>query len=357
MTTMLDRRRALRWMLAAGAAPLARAGSAGSALAATVAGGCVAPRRRGASLVVYAAGPRGLADAMCRAFTGTEGIGTELYCATSGQVMAKLEAERFNPRADVVVLASALAAGWLKREGRLQPAADPREALPASPWDDPDGMSIATGAAAVGIALRHDLMDGSITWDDVFRGRLAARSVMPAPSRSGSAADFVLTWVTHRGDGAWTQFRSARAAGMEIAGANAQALSGLLLGARDVVIAAVDSLVCREMARGAAVALHFPREGVPIIPRPAVILRHVRNVDAARRFIRFLRSSVAQDLVAAAHMLPARADTPLSAVRRAIAAPVPLRVDQVAVLRAQRSVLRRFQYEVERVAAPRRDTR
>ncbi|MFQ3577859.1 MAG: substrate-binding domain-containing protein, partial [Verrucomicrobiia bacterium] len=66
-------------------------------------------------LVVYTAGPRPLAEAICKAFEAAHGVRVELFTATTGQIMAKLEAEKYNPRADVVILAGETAALGLKQ--------------------------------------------------------------------------------------------------------------------------------------------------------------------------------------------------------------------------------------------------
>ena len=58
------------------------------------------------SVTLYTAGPDGLAQGIAKAFTEKSGTKVEVYQATSGDVLARLEAEKGKPRADVVVLAS-----------------------------------------------------------------------------------------------------------------------------------------------------------------------------------------------------------------------------------------------------------
>ncbi|HMN97248.1 MAG TPA: substrate-binding domain-containing protein [Phycisphaerales bacterium] len=346
-----------------------------------------APRR----LVVYAAGPRGLAEALANSFTAETGIPVDLFSATTGQLMARLEAERHNRRADVILLASALAAEHLAREGRLM-ALQLESDAPASPWDDPKGMYRALGAAAVGIALRDDgsardlrrglearsdsarhgagipgagrldldgreELDGQdeldaasdLDWTAALCGDFAAEGgsiVMPSPIRSGTSADFVLAYLLERGEAGWECFAEARRMGLEFAAANSQALAGLSAGTYRAIIGAVDYLVLREIDRGAPIRLHFPRSGAPVVPRPAAILTGTRRAEEARRFIAHCLSPAGQRLIAEARMIPADAT-----LRAALDRPMPARelpLDLDLALERQVRILRRFQYQIER---------
>ena len=62
-------------------------------------------RRSSVGYVLYR-GPDGLAQGIAKVFTEKTGIKVDVYQATSGDVLARLEAEKGKPRADVVVLAS-----------------------------------------------------------------------------------------------------------------------------------------------------------------------------------------------------------------------------------------------------------
>ena len=67
---------------------------------------CATPLVAANSLTVYTAGPGGLADALADGFTAQTDIAVNVFQATTGQVMARLEAEAANPQADVVISAS-----------------------------------------------------------------------------------------------------------------------------------------------------------------------------------------------------------------------------------------------------------
>lgn len=313
--------------------------------------GCAEPARDPDTLVVYAAGPRPLAESIARAFSEQTGARVELFAATTGQIMARLEAERYRPRADVVLFASRIAAEALHDDGRLLRHPDPewRSATHAE-WHDPDDHYFSTSAALVGIAFRADAHDPGADWDSVLSGRTGARVTMPSPSRSGAAGDFVVAYTLHQGEVSWTKYRDARRAGLEFAAANNQAIGGLLTGAFDIMPGAVDYLIHRQVEQGAPLVMHYPASGSALVERPIAILAHTPVPELARRYVDFHFTTEAQRKIADAHLLPARRDVEQSPQRRNAAAAMPplLTVDYAEALREQTRILRRFQLEIER---------
>ncbi len=300
-------------------------------------------------LVVYSSGPRPLATAVCEAFTENTGIPIELFSATTGSLMAKIEAEKWNPRADVVLFASQVAAEALKEGGRLH-AYRPPNASSSTPADlhDPDGFYHTTASAVVGIALPASRPGPGPDWFDFFDGTFDGRAVMPSPSQSGSAADFVLAFFENYPVAGWEGFRQARHRGLAITGANNQALSGLNTGAYDAVFAAVDYLVLRQIARGEPLRIHYPASGCPLINRPIAILKSSPRKAMAEQFVDFYFTRVAQKEVADVFLIPARTDVEPSPVREAAGSFVLMPQDPVESLAIMPAVLRRFQREVER---------
>lgn len=323
------------------------------ALVAVVLMGTACSRQDGDTLVVYSAGPRPLAEAICRAFETEYGIQVELFAATNGQIMAKLEAEKYRPRADLVILASQVAAEALKQQGRL--LQHEGEWLPHTrrEWHDPDGMYFATSAGTVGIATRADL-PAPESWESVLSDPGSfGRVTMPSPSRSGSAGDFLVAYTLIGEQQAWQQYRSARSGGLDFAAANNQAITGLLIGSYDVIVAAVDYLIYRQIEAGAPLKMSYPEPGPVTVPRPIAILKTANNPAGARQFVDFYFSEFAQSAVAATHLLPARTDIPLSTTRAADGIPVGLEFDPLVALQQYRTILRRFQIEIERAAVVR----
>ncbi|MCC5841747.1 MAG: extracellular solute-binding protein [Opitutales bacterium] len=306
------------------------------------------------SLVVYSAGPRPLIEHITRTFTEETGIAVDLFVATTGQVMARLEAEKYRQRADVVIFASEVAAKALKANARLLPYPDaPWLEETENAWHDPDSTYFATGAALVGIALRNEFRNPDLEWADFFEGRFQGRVTMPSPSRSGSAGDFVVAYALTRGEDMWGDFRQARRGGLEFAAANSQAITSLLIGAFDAIVGAVDYLIYRQMADGAQIHMHFPPSGSALVTRPIAILAGAPHPERARAFLDHYFSPEMQQALADAHLLPARRDIPLSHVRAGDGLPPTFETDIAEAYRRQTQILRRFQIEIERAAVVR----
>lgn len=57
-------------------------------------------------VTVYMPSPAGLADKIAAGFKASTGVEVEVFQGTTGEILARLEAEEANPIADVVILAS-----------------------------------------------------------------------------------------------------------------------------------------------------------------------------------------------------------------------------------------------------------
>lgn len=302
-------------------------------------------------LVVYSAGPRPLIETIVHTFTEETGIDVDLFVATTGQVMARLEAEKYRPRADVVVFASNVAAEALRKDNRLMP-------YPSPPWwestrwewHDPDFHYFTTSATVVGMAIREEAYTPTIDWRDITQSTGASRVTMPSPSRSGAAGDFLVGYLLHTGEDGWDFFRSARASGMDFAAANSQAITSLMIGAYDFIVGAVDYLIYRQIADGAAIRMHFPPSGSVQVNRPIAIMAETPVPETARRFVDHYFSEPSQRLVSQTYLIPAHRRVPVNGLRADPGEINFLPVDTTQALRNQNLILRRFQLEIERAA-------
>ena len=64
------------------------------------------PQKLEGKVVVYCPSPAGMADKIAEAFTAKTGVDVEMFQGTTGEILARLEAEQANPIADVVIMAS-----------------------------------------------------------------------------------------------------------------------------------------------------------------------------------------------------------------------------------------------------------
>lgn len=258
-------------------------------------------------LTVYSAGPKPLSAALAEAFTAKTGIKVNLFQSDSGKVMARYEAEKANPQADVLISASWGHAINLSDAGELLPYASPNaEHVPdALKTDD----YVAQGAAAIAIAYNTSLgLPAPAEWSDLTGEAYRDMVTMPDPAASGSALTLVQGLASQDGEATWALFSDLKANGMIIPGANAAALNPVLSGARGVVFGAVDYIALGQKAKGEAIDVVYPQSGTVLAPRPVMIPRTTDQPDEARQFVDFVLSDEGQKLVADRLILPARTD-------------------------------------------------
>jgi len=268
-----------------------------------------APQLSG-SLTVYLPSPAGLADDLIAAFQAKTGVQVAQFQGTTGEILARLEAEAANPVADVVILASWSDGLNLHANGGLL------EYVPAGTENLHDGFRsedntlFAPSASAVGIAYNTLLVpELSANWDELAGPEFADQLVFPDPERSGSASDFLGGYLNSRGEAdGWNTWESLAANGMIVPGANAAALEAVVTGERGILVGGVDWNVFAAIERGEPINFFYPAGGTVINPRPAMILNTTQNLENAQAFMDFLFSDEAQQMVADAFLIPGRSD-------------------------------------------------
>ena len=297
------------------------------------------------SVTLYTAGPGGLAKGMAAAFTAQTGIKVDVYQATSGDVLARLEAEKSQPRADVVVLAS-WGEGLAVRDRGLVQAYSSSEAKKLRPhWTD-GGLS-AQGGAGLAIILNTDQVKKEQypkSWFDLSGSQWKESVTMPDPTLSGSAAEFVAILVQVYGQKAWKLFEALAQNGMLVPGPNNAALSPVLSGAKRVTISGVDYISYGQIAKGETLAVHYPSEGTVVALRPMFVQQGAPHAQEGQKLVDFMLSGEGQSLVAKTFLIPARSDT---RARR----PVPGEFKMIApdwdfVKKNQPEIVSRFRKEI-----------
>ncbi|GGH10618.1 ABC transporter substrate-binding protein [Paenibacillus segetis] len=275
-------------------------------------------------LVLYSAGPEGLANKIIEGFEAQTGIKVEMFQGTTGKILARMEAEKSNPVVDVVILASLPSAQGLKSDGLTLPYPDAKNADKLNPeWSDSEGNYFSTSASALGIAYNTKLVSTPPTsWEDLTKPEYKGQINIPDPTLSGSALDFITGYLSDKGESGWSLFEEFSKNDVAVAGANQEALDPVITGAKSMVAAAVDYMTYKAKAKGEPVDIVYPKEGTVISPRPAAIMKSTQHEENAKAFIDYLLSDEAQKLVSDAALLPGRTD--IKAENRANLDEIPL---------------------------------
>ncbi len=261
------------------------------------------------SVTLYTAGPAGLAKAIAKAFTDKTSIKVDVYQATSGDVLARLEAEKGKPRADAVVLASWGEGLTARQHNFVDPYSSPEAKKLRVSWSD--GGLAAQGGAALALILNSTEVKKEQqpqSWFDLTAPFWKDALTMPDPTLSGSAAEFTAVFVQTYGNKAWKLFEDLARNGLSVPGPNNAALNPVLTGAKKATIAGVDYITFGQIAKGEKLAIHYPKEGTVVALRPAFVQKDAPHRDEARKLLDFMLSEEGQNLVAKTFLIPSRID-------------------------------------------------
>ena len=259
------------------------------------------------ALTVYTAGPGSLAKSLASGFEQQTGVKVTVFQATTGKVMARLEAEQANPQADVLISASWDTAEGLHQRGWLLPFASANaDQVPANLKS---ADYIAQGVSALGIVWNSKSgTPEPKEWRDLTQPAFKDKVTTPDPALSGASLDLLIGLQNSMGDQAWQLFDDLKKNGMVVSGPNAQAVTPVMQGAKAAVFGAVDYVSYGNIQQGESLKVIFPASGTVIAPRPMMILKTSQHADDAKAFIDYVLSPEGQARVADAWLMPARRD-------------------------------------------------
>ena len=259
------------------------------------------------ALTVYTAGPGSLAKSLASGFEQQTGVKVTVFQATTGKVMARLEAELANPQADVLISASWDTAEDLHQRGWLLPFASANaDQVPANLKS---ADYIAQGVSALGIVWNSKSgTPEPKEWRDLTQPAFKDKVTTPDPALSGASLDLLIGLQNSMGDQAWQLFDDLKKNGMVVSGPNAQAVTPVMQGAKAAVFGAVDYVSYGNIQQGESLKVIFPASGTVIAPRPMMILKTSQHADDAKAFIDYVLSPEGQARVADAWLMPARRD-------------------------------------------------
>lgn len=284
-----------------------------------------------ADITVYTAGPASLIEKLAAGFTEESGVKVNFFQATTGKVMARIEAEAANPAVDVLISASWDTATDFDKRGWLVPYASPNAATV------PDFLktdtAVAQGVSALAIAWNPKSgTPKPAEWADLTKPEYKDLVNLPDPAQSGASFELVAALAGTQG---WELFENLSKNGAVVAGANAEALNPVLQGAKAAVFGAVDYISLNSKAKGESVEVIFPESGTVIAPRPVMILNWSKQQDDAKKFVDYILSDKGQAIVAGENLMPARSDVKADRPLIADLKILPVDADAVAGKRAE----------------------
>ena len=257
-------------------------------------------------VTVYMPSPAGLANKLAADFEAKTGIEVKTFQGTTGEILARLETEKANPVADVVILASWSDGLSMKDSGQLVSYTPANADKMVPEWIDEDSMLFGYSASAVGViynTLIYPTLDAD--WAELADPEFKNDIAIPDPELSGACKDFAAGYVNAYG---WDTFEALADNGMIVPGANKAALEAVTTGEVGVLVAGVDYNAYSSIDDGEPLAIYYPESGTVVNPRPAMIMKTAPDMENAKAFVDYLLSDDAQKMVAEAYLLPGRTD-------------------------------------------------
>jgi iron(III) transport system substrate-binding protein len=300
------------------------------------------------SITFYTASPQDLGDNLAAAFLAGSGVKVNVFQSDTGSILARLDGEKANPHADVVVLADWSAALGLGSQGQLLPYT-PKGAdkVPAT-YRDTQGQFISQGLTALSFTYNTKVVKSPpASIADLAGPDWKDQITMPDPAQSGSVYSIVAAELQRLGDAnGWQLWQSLRKNGLAVLGTNAKALAPVLAGSKAAMIGAADHTSLASVASGESIAVAYLSDATVIAPRPMMIMKAAPNPVAARAFEDFVLSDAGQKLVAKSFLLPARSDIPPDSSRKPLEALHALPVNWSQAIATQTDTLTRFANEI-----------
>jgi len=259
-------------------------------------------------VVVYMPSPSTLNTKYIAGFKAKTGLDVELYEGTTGEILARLEAEKDNPIADVVVLASWSDGLSVKSNDKILSYTPFGYEKMYKDWIDSDHTLFGTSASALGVIYNTQIISSlNADWSELANSQYADDILIPDPQKSGSCKDFLAGYMYSTGSN-WSAFENMSKIGLFNGGANKAALASVTTGEKAILVGGVDYNAYASMAKGEPINIYYPKSGTVINPRPAMILKTSKNVDNSKAFVDYLLSDEAQKMVASEYLLPGRGD-------------------------------------------------
>ena len=156
-------------------------------------------------VIVYSSVDEENAKKLLDAFTKATSVQVRFTFLSSGPAVARLEAEKANPRADVWFGAPSENHVAAKEKGLTQPYVSPNAADLASRFKDKDGYWTSFYMNPLGLGVNTKVLKDRgapypVAWEDLLAPELRGQIQMPSPQTSGTGYNMVAALVQKWGE-------------------------------------------------------------------------------------------------------------------------------------------------------------
>jgi len=249
-----------------------------------------APVQAQESLVVYSSVDEENAKKLLDAFTKDAGVKVRFTFLSSGPAVARIEAEKNNPQADIWYGAPSENHVVLKEKGLSQPYTSPIAKELAAKFRDAEGYWTSFYMNPLGFAsnvnvLKQKGMGPPTSWEDLLKPEFKAQVQTPSPQTSGTGYNMVASLVMVMGeDKAFEYLKKLNASIQTYTQSGTAPSKAAAIGQAGVGIQFSPAFL-QLIEEGYPLKITFPKEGVGFEAPAISILKGAPHPDLAKKLV------------------------------------------------------------------------
>ena len=275
------------------------------------AGGCgsdTAQNNSSNKLVIYTSMKESLIGGIIEGFKKQNpGVNVDYQSAGAGKIMAKLEAERQSGQmlADIIWTSEVPDFYDMKSKDMLEKYQPSNFAEVLNPFDDYDGSFTAARLGTLGIVINTEkVKTAPANWEEIATNPIYKDAFGIAdPALSGTALMSVALLEKQFG---WEYFERLRENGAIKSKGSGRVVDDTATGELAACLG-VDYITAAKIDKGSPLQLVYPKE-LLMVPSPVAILKDGPNKEMAKKFVDYILSQEAQQMIANSGTVPVRSD-------------------------------------------------
>ena len=275
-----------------------------------LAGGCGQNQstNAGNKLVIYTSMKESLIGGIIEGFKKQNpGVEIDYQSAGAGKIMAKLEAERQSGQmlADIIWTSEVPDFYEMKNKGMLEQYQPTNFNEILNPFEDYDGSFTAARLGTLGIVINTEKVPmppqnwEELATDSIYRDAFGVAD----PALSGTA--FMSVALLEKQFG-WEYLERLRDNGAIKSKGSGRVVDDTATGELNACLG-VDYIAAAKIDKGATLQLVYPKE-LLMVPSPVAILKDGPNKDMAKKFVDYILTQEAQQMIADSGTVPVRSD-------------------------------------------------
>jgi iron(III) transport system substrate-binding protein len=263
-------------------------------------------------LIVYTSMKESLiSDLKAEFIKQNPGIDMDYQSAGAGSLMAKIAAERESGRimADIIWTSEVPDFFKMKNEGILIQYRPNGAGEILNPLEGTEDYFTPARLGTLGIVYNtKSVKTPPAKWDDLLKPEYKGAFSIADPALSGTSFVSVALLKEKFGD---DFFKNIRGNGAVIGKGSGQVVDDTASGELAACLG-VDYIAFDKIDKGATMAIAYPPE-ILCIPSPVAILKDTKSLDTAKKFVDFMMTKSAQQIIANNGTLPTRKDVTVPA--------------------------------------------